>query len=55
MKRCKEAVEVFKCRHCGRCFQDVGDDHWLECPYCQTQNGHELAVEGVDFKFKEPK
>ena len=48
---CKNPV-VYKCRHCNRCFEDVGDDYWIECPYCQAQNGHSIAIEGDDYMIK---
>lgn len=29
---------MYKCSGCGAKFYDYGDDHWLECPYCHSQN-----------------
>ena len=50
-KEIKTKQEVWKCSNCRRCFFDVGDDHWVECPYCQCQTGHQLAIENKDFKY----
>lgn len=42
--------EVFKCSVCDRVFVGVGDDHWIECPFC-TSLYFTLAVQGKDYEL----
>lgn len=42
---------VLKCLNCGRVYEDVGDDYWCECPYCQSLKCRD-AVEGKDYILK---
>ncbi len=35
----------YKCSNCKRPFVDIGDDHWVECPWCQFQTGHTVIEE----------
>lgn len=34
--------DVYICANCKSEFVDVGDDHWVECPFCQCQTGHKV-------------
>ena len=50
MSELTEPQAILKCLGCGRVYADVGDDHWCECPYCQSQKCRD-AIEGEDFVF----
>ncbi len=41
----------YRCGNCEQLFKDIGDDYWVECPYCHCQEGHKVAKEGIDFKI----
>ncbi len=43
--------EIFVCLSCRRVFEDYGDDHWLECPYCHATK-FTKAIKGVDYILK---
>ncbi len=44
--------KIFVCSDCGCVYEDYGDDHWLECPFCRSQKFRK-AVLGKDYYISE--